>query len=35
MSPWAWLALAILLEAGVIRKLPEDYATMIDTQFIK
>ena len=28
-------AAAILLEAGVIRKLPEDYATMIDTQFIK
>ncbi len=28
-------AAAILLEAGVIRKLPEDYSVMIDTQFIK
>ena len=28
-------AAAILLEAGVIRKLPEDYGAMVDTQFIK
>jgi NitT/TauT family transport system substrate-binding protein len=26
---------AILLEAGVIRKLPDDYGVMVDTQFIK
>ena len=28
-------AAAILLEAGVIRKLPEDYSAMFDTSFIK
>lgn len=28
-------AAAILLEAGVIRKLPDDYTAMVDTQFIK
>jgi len=28
-------AAAILLEAGVIRKLPDDYSAMVDTQFIK
>ncbi|MDO5625769.1 MAG: ABC transporter substrate-binding protein [Pseudomonadota bacterium] len=28
-------AAAILLEAGVIRKAPEDFSAMIDTQFIK